>query len=88
MEIVMFHSNWYAKYINQTLKAHPNASPDAAIQADAMMTAGAFIAEAVQLAIEGQRDDASLCDRLEQIEGAIDRFAEAATTQAEVSRDR
>ena len=79
MQSAEFSNSWYGHKINERLAAHPEASADAIAKADAIMTAGAFIAEAIQQSIEGHRDDASLCDRLEAIETAI--YQHAATTE-------
>lgn len=75
-ETALFNSDWYAQFINQTLRSHEKASPDARVIADGIMVAGAFIAEAINHSVQGHQDDASVCDRLNCMANALEQIAE------------
>ena len=51
MEVTIFKDDWYHKYINQTLRSCGDASSDAVAIAEAIMTAGAFIAQAIDASV-------------------------------------
>lgn len=56
MKSVEFKQPYYRSMIDQVLIEHQFAPAEAKLQATAMMTAGAFIAEAIAHALEEQND--------------------------------
>ena len=66
MRVTLFKDDWYADYMNQELERHQDAEADAYAIASAIMTSGAFQAQAV----DGLADEVKKC--AQALEGIID----------------
>lgn len=80
-ESVTFNNDWYARLINAVMARHTSSmmadaipSTDAMLMAEAVMTAGAFIAEALQMQDIDTEGDLTM--RLHDIALAAERLAD------------
>lgn len=86
IDVALFAQDWYHRMINQQLNAHPKASPDALAIADAIMTAGAFMSEAITHAFEEQGHTETVQSALRDIAGGLDKLADQVEVIAEAQQ--
>lgn len=77
IEVTLFKHDWYHHMISQQLRCESDASPDALVNARAIMTAGAFIAEAIAHAFEEQSETETIQSTCRDLAAAAERMADA-----------